>query len=73
LPYARDRWRTVTGIQALSTVIDLAALMTPVTHSSPKYGWADWIHYACKPFDDEDAVGFTAKFFEADAVQSQTF
>jgi len=51
----------------------MAALMTPVTHSSPKYGWADWIHYACKPFDDEDAVGFTAKFFEADAVQSQTF
>lgn len=77
----------------LSTVIDMTALMTPATHSSPKYGWAGWIHwetsgahfyawdvpqlffsvdiYACKKFDNADAVEFTTKFFDAEVVQSR--
>lgn len=29
----------------LSAQIDMTALMEPVTHASPKYGWAGWIHW----------------------------
>jgi hypothetical protein len=29
----------------LSVVLDMAALMEPMTHSSPKFGWAGWIHW----------------------------
>ncbi len=29
----------------LSKTIDMVALMEPVTHQSPLYGWAGWIHW----------------------------
>jgi S-adenosylmethionine decarboxylase len=29
----------------LSTVLDMSALMEPMTHQSPKFGWAGWIHW----------------------------
>jgi hypothetical protein len=29
----------------LSKAIDMVALMEPVTHQSPLYGWAGWIHW----------------------------
>ena len=29
----------------LSKEIDMVALMEPVTHQSPLYGWAGWIHW----------------------------
>ena len=29
----------------LSDVLDMTTLITPVTHSSDKYGWAGWIHW----------------------------
>ncbi len=29
----------------LSKTIDMVALNEPVTHSSPLYGWAGWIHW----------------------------
>jgi len=29
----------------LSSAIDMIALMEPVTHQSPLYGWAGWIHW----------------------------
>ena len=29
----------------LSKTIDMVALNEPVTHSSPMYGWAGWIHW----------------------------
>ena len=32
-------------LSELSTTIDMVALMEPVTHSSPQYGWAGWIHW----------------------------
>jgi len=35
----------VTYLSTLSTIIDMTPLMTPVTHSSPKFGWAGWIHW----------------------------
>ena len=32
-------------LSELSTAIDMIALMEPVTHQSPLYGWAGWIHW----------------------------
>ena len=32
-------------LSELSTTIDMVQLMEPVTHSSPMYGWAGWIHW----------------------------
>jgi hypothetical protein len=29
----------------LSTVLDMQALISPVTHYSPAFGWAGWIHW----------------------------
>lgn len=29
----------------LTKVLDMNALMTPVTHRSPKFGWAGWTHW----------------------------
>ena len=79
----------------LSPTLDMIALMDPVTHMSPKFGWAGWIHwetsgahfyawdtprlffsvdiYTCKAFNDDDAVAFTSKFFDADIIVSTGF
>lgn len=32
-------------LSTLSKTIDMVALMEPVTHQSPLYGWAGWIHW----------------------------
>ena len=32
-------------LTALSTTIDMVTLIEPVTHRSPQYGWAGWIHW----------------------------
>jgi len=32
-------------LSQLSTVIDMRSLIEPVTHRSPTYGWAGWIHW----------------------------
>lgn len=32
-------------LSRLSNSIDMVALMEPVTHQSPLYGWAGWIHW----------------------------
>jgi S-adenosylmethionine decarboxylase len=32
-------------LSELSGAIDMVALTEPVTHQSPKYGWAGWIHW----------------------------
>lgn len=32
-------------LSQLSKAIDMVALMEPVTHQSPLYGWAGWIHW----------------------------
>jgi S-adenosylmethionine decarboxylase len=32
-------------LSELSTVLDMNALTTPVTHRSDRYGWAGWIHW----------------------------
>lgn len=32
-------------LSGLSAVLDMRALMQPVTHQSPLYGWAGWIHW----------------------------
>jgi len=85
----------VTYLSTLSTIIDMTPLMTQVTHSSPKFGWAGWIHwetsgahfyawdtpqlffsvdiYTCKPFEVEQAVDYTAKFFDAELVEHHSF
>jgi hypothetical protein len=85
----------VNYLTELSTVLDMSALMEPMTHSSPKFGWAGWIHwetsgahfyawdtpklffsvdiYTCKEFLDQDAVDYTAKFFETETVVFKSF
>jgi S-adenosylmethionine decarboxylase len=32
-------------LSALSETIDMVTLVEPVTHRSPLYGWAGWIHW----------------------------
>ncbi len=32
-------------LSGLSTVLEMTALIEPVTHRSPLYGWAGWIHW----------------------------
>ena len=32
-------------LTVLSTTIHMVALLEPVTHRSPLYGWAGWIHW----------------------------
>jgi S-adenosylmethionine decarboxylase len=32
-------------LSKLSGQLDMVALMEPVTHMSPKFGWAGWIHW----------------------------
>jgi hypothetical protein len=32
-------------LSQLSEVLDMRALTVPVTHASPMYGWAGWIHW----------------------------
>jgi S-adenosylmethionine decarboxylase len=32
-------------LTALSSTIDMVTLIEPVTHQSPQYGWAGWIHW----------------------------
>jgi len=32
-------------LKILSTVVDMVTLIEPVTHESPLYGWAGWIHW----------------------------
>ncbi|MHB1066555.1 MAG: S-adenosylmethionine decarboxylase [Candidatus Nanopelagicales bacterium] len=34
-----------TYLSRLSGVLDMVTLLEPVTHSSPMYGWAGWIHW----------------------------
>lgn len=35
----------ISYLSQISTVLDMNALMEPVTHVSPKFGWAGWIHW----------------------------
>ena len=32
-------------LKLLAKVLDMVALMTPVAHESPKFGWAGWTHW----------------------------
>lgn len=82
-------------LSELSAVLEMRALLTPVTHRCDLYGWAGWIHweasgahfyaweqprlffsvdiYTCKPFVEEYAVAFTARYFDAARVESKSF
>ena len=42
-PITEDQIKTY--LTELSVVIDMTALMEPVCHESPLYGWAGWIHW----------------------------
>lgn len=37
--------RITTFLTRLSQVTDMVTLIEPVTHQSPLYGWAGWIHW----------------------------
>jgi S-adenosylmethionine decarboxylase len=32
-------------LSKLSGILDMVTLLTPVTHQSPQFGWAGWIHW----------------------------
>jgi len=32
-------------LSSLSGVLEMNALMVPMTHLSPKFGWAGWVHW----------------------------
>jgi S-adenosylmethionine decarboxylase len=68
-------------LSALSRVIDMVALIEPVTHRSDRYGWAGWIHWETsgahfyaweqpRLFFSVDI--YTCKAFEVDAAVSFT-
>jgi hypothetical protein len=40
-----DAESIVTYLRRLSDVTDMITLIDPVTHRSPLYGWAGWIHW----------------------------
>ena len=58
-------------LSRLSTVIDMVALMEPVTHQSPLYGWAGWIHWETSGAHfyawDEPAVFFSVDVYACKA------
>jgi S-adenosylmethionine decarboxylase len=82
-------------LAGLSDVLGMRTLLPPVTHLSPTYGWAGWIHwetsgahfyawdrpepffsvdiYACKPFEDLDAVGYTHRVLRPTALVHRPF
>jgi hypothetical protein len=35
----------VAYLAKLSDVLEMSALMVPMTHHSPKFGWAGWVHW----------------------------
>lgn len=68
-------------LTALSTTIHMVTLLEPVTHRSPLYGWAGWIHWETsgahfyawetpRLFFSVDV--YACKAFEADAVVALT-
>ena len=58
-------------LSRLSAVIDVVALMEPVTHQSPLYGWAGWIHWETSGAHfyawDEPAVFFSVDVYACKA------
>ena len=63
-------------LSQLSKAIDMVELMEPVTHQSPLYGWAGWIHWETSgahfyAWDDPRFFSvdvYTCKPFSADAA-----
>ena len=58
-------------LSQLSKAIDMVELMEPVTHQSPLYGWAGWIHW------ETSGAHFYAwddpKFFSVDIYTCKPF
>jgi hypothetical protein len=68
-------------LTALGPVTDMVVLTEPVTHRSPQYGWAGWVHWETsgahfyawdvpRLFFSVDI--YTCKVFDADAVVAFT-
>ncbi len=64
-------------LRELTEVTDMIPLMEPVTHRSPTYGWAGWIHWETSgahfyAWDEPDLFFsvdvYTCKPFDPDAV-----
>lgn len=71
----------VTYLTALGSVTDMRVLTEPVTHLSPSYGWAGWVHWETsgahfyawdvpRRFFSVDI--YTCKAFDPDAVVAFT-
>lgn len=64
-------------LRELTDITEMVPLMEPVTHRSPTYGWAGWIHWETSgahfyAWDDPDLFFsvdiYTCKAFDPDAV-----
>ncbi|WP_052600196.1 S-adenosylmethionine decarboxylase [Aureispira sp. CCB-QB1] len=60
-------------LEQLSEVLDMSILMKPITHQSPKFGWAGWVHWETsgshfyawdEPFPFFSADIYTCKAFD---------
>lgn len=59
----------------LSKTIDMVALMEPVTHQSPLYGWAGWIHWETSGAHfyawDQPRLFFSVDIYACKAFEAQ--
>lgn len=68
-------------LKELGRVTDMVVLTEPVTHQSPMYGWAGWVHWETSgahfyawdaPHGFFSVDIYTCKAFDADAVTDFT-
>jgi hypothetical protein len=68
-------------LKELGRVTDMRVLTEPVTHQSPKYGWAGWVHWETSgahfyawdtPHQFFSVDIYTCKAFDADEVTAFT-
>jgi S-adenosylmethionine decarboxylase len=63
-------------LKKLSTVLKMKILIEPVTHKSPKYGWAGWVHWetsGCHFYAwDEPCLFFSSDIYTCKAFDIKT-
>lgn len=62
----------VAYLRTLSDVCDMELLTEPVTHRSPRYGWAGWVHWEASGAHFY-AWDEPAQFFSVDIYTCQAF
>jgi S-adenosylmethionine decarboxylase len=63
-------------LSQLSNVLDMNLLVEPVTHLSPKFGWAGWVHWETSGAHfyawDEPELFFSVDIYTCKAFNDQT-